>query len=273
MSFPNFALIANDIYRNSAQQAAQLLGISVNFSSERLSVDQLIEIGKKCDYIFVEPNFVPISTLKSVEKSGIRIYPPINTIEHLDKITKYPASLEKYSILIARSAHAQVSTWPISLLTDNLTITPAPSVSEELATSIQLSAIKLAGEINLIGCLELIVDAGNYHKLIDLNWLNPTVNFAISISSMTDYFEQFFRAILDLPLGSTSMKEKFAVSGKLKSDPKSDDYRPYLHLMARNPNLKFNQFSKEVAVCGDGLENLLTEIIHAQQYYSGEIVE
>jgi hypothetical protein len=43
--------------------------------------------------------------------------------------------------------------------------------------------------------------------------------------------------------------------------------------MARNPNLKFNQFSKEVAVCGDELENLLTEIIHAQQYYSGEIVE
>jgi 5-(carboxyamino)imidazole ribonucleotide synthase len=69
------------------------------------------------------------------------------------------------------------------------------------------------------------------------------------------------------------MKEKFAVSGKLKTDPKSDDYRPYLHLMARNPNLKFNQFSKEVAVCGDELENLLTEIIHAQQYYSGEIVE
>jgi phosphoribosylaminoimidazole carboxylase (NCAIR synthetase) len=273
MSFPSVGLIANGIYHSSIQEAAWLLGISVNYSSKRLSVDELVELDKRCDFIFVEPNFVPISTLKSVEKSGVRIYPPIKTIEQLDKITKYPASSERYSILIARSAHAQVSTWPISFLTESITITPAPSISEELATSIQLSAIKLAGEINLIGCFELIVDAKDHNRLIALNWLNPTVNFAIAIGSSTNYWEQFFRAILDLPLGSTLMREKFSVSGKLKTDPNSDDYRPYLHLMARNPNLKFNQISKEVAICGDEIEILLTEIIHAQQYYSGEIVE
>jgi hypothetical protein len=43
--------------------------------------------------------------------------------------------------------------------------------------------------------------------------------------------------------------------------------------MARTPALKFNQVSKEIAIYGDDLENLLTEIIHAQQYYSGDIDE
>jgi hypothetical protein len=43
--------------------------------------------------------------------------------------------------------------------------------------------------------------------------------------------------------------------------------------MARNPKLKFDQSIKQVGVIGDNLEDLLTEVIHAQQYYSGKIVE
>ena len=69
------------------------------------------------------------------------------------------------------------------------------------------------------------------------------------------------------------MTSAFTVTGKLKSDPASDDYRPYLHLMARNPKLKFDQSIKQVAISGSELESLLTEVIHAQQYFSGEIEE
>jgi hypothetical protein len=43
--------------------------------------------------------------------------------------------------------------------------------------------------------------------------------------------------------------------------------------MARNPKLKFNQSIKKVGIIGNNLDYLLTEIIHAQQYYSGEIEE
>ncbi|NBU93299.1 MAG: hypothetical protein EBS18_01875 [Actinobacteria bacterium] len=59
--------------------------------------------------------------------------------------------------------------------------------------------------------------------------------------------------------------------GELRTDPNSDDYRPYLHLMARNPKLKFDQRLRAVGLAGGNLEALITEIIHAQQYYSGEI--
>jgi hypothetical protein len=43
--------------------------------------------------------------------------------------------------------------------------------------------------------------------------------------------------------------------------------------MARNPKLKFDQEIKQVGIIGEELETLLTEIIHAQQYYSGKILE
>jgi hypothetical protein len=76
---------------------------------------------------------------------------------------------------------------------------------------------------------------------------------------------------LDLPLGESNSNDKYVVTGLLHTDPNSDDYRPYLHLMARNSRLKFDQRLKIVGVTGDSLETLLTEIIHAQQYYSGEI--
>jgi 5-(carboxyamino)imidazole ribonucleotide synthase len=74
-------------------------------------------------------------------------------------------------------------------------------------------------------------------------------------------------------LGSTKLLSKCVVTGVLETDLNSDDYRPYLHLMARNPNLKFDQSIKQVGVVGEDPEHLLTEIIHAQQYYSGKIVE
>ena len=41
--------------------------------------------------------------------------------------------------------------------------------------------------------------------------------------------------------------------------------------MARNPKLKFDQRMKLVGLAGENLEQLLAEVIHAQQYYSGEI--
>ena len=109
--------------------------------------------------------------------------------------------------------------------------------------------------------------------MLDVNWLAPNSGYWSQIGSKTNFYEQNLRAVLDLPLGSTDINSQFILTGKLSTDPTSDDYRPYLHLMARNPELKFNQVSKEVGITGDNLEDLLTEVIHTQQYYSGEINE
>ncbi|MFM8190987.1 MAG: hypothetical protein ACKN88_02265 [Candidatus Nanopelagicus sp.] len=273
MSFPIIGLIADDSNLNSFADDAKRLGVTINFSANKFETDQLVEFSKSCDFLCVEPNHVSLSALKTVQRSGVLTYPPLQSIEQLGKIQKYRPTNYMYSILVARSGHGQVSTWPITLITGNISITPVPGMSEELASSIQLSTIKLAGEIGLVGAVELIVDADDFTKLVSINWLNPVVQDNLCVGSVTGYAEQFLRAVLDLPLGSTEALRSYTVSGSLITDANSNDYRPYLHLMARNPNLKFNQATKTVSIIGDNVEKLLTEIIHAQQYFSGEIKE
>jgi 5-(carboxyamino)imidazole ribonucleotide synthase len=177
------------------------------------------------------------------------------------------------SILVTRSAHAQAASWPITLLTNDLSITPLSGISDEIAEEIQILALKLAAEVGLVGRFELIVDAVEYKKLDRINWITPFANFWNQIGSVTNFYEQNLRAVLDLPLGSTELLSKNTVTGFLNTNQSSDEYRPYLHLMARNSRLKFDQSIKQVGVIGDDLEELVTEIIHAQQYYSGQIIE
>jgi 5-(carboxyamino)imidazole ribonucleotide synthase len=103
----------------------------------------------------------------------------------------------------------------------------------------------------------------------------------------TSQFEQHLRAVLDLPLGDPTMTAPIAVvghmfiGGKLVGR-KIDMYRPYLHLMARTPGLKFHQYGNEVSpgrkaghitLLGERFEDLTNEIQHAIDYMSGEIDE
>lgn len=273
MAIPNIGLIADEIVKNNFKQEADKLGIGIKLFENGLSTEKIIELSKNCNFICVDPNLISISSLKSIERSGVIIYPPISAIESIAKLNLHPSNSEMFSIVVTRSPHAQISTWPITLITENILITPAPAISDEQAIEIQLSTINLANEIQLIGGLELIVDADDFRKLIAVNWTNPISSPAFAIGSVTGYFEQYLRAVLDLPLGNSKNLKSFIATGNLSTDINSDDYRPYLHLMARNPNLKFDQLRKKVGLLGDNLENMLTEIIHAQQYYCGEIDE
>ena len=100
--------------------------------------------------------------------------------------------------------------------------------------------------------------------------------------SVTSQFEQHLRAVLDLPLGDTSMRAPVAVMGNILGSSKTDMYRPYLHLMARNPGLKFHHYKKDVrpgrkighvTLLGNDAVELSHEVQHALDYMSGEIDE
>jgi 5-(carboxyamino)imidazole ribonucleotide synthase len=78
------------------------------------------------------------------------------------------------------------------------------------------------------------------------------------------------------------MTAKYAVMGNVLGGDKQDMYRPYLHLLARTPNLKVHQYRKEVkpgrkighvTLLGENLVELTTEVKHAIDYMSGAIDE
>ena len=192
------------------------------------------------------------------------------------------------SVMVARSPHNQAATWPATLTiqTDGIctsTVTPVPNISEVLAEKVQQAALEIAAAISLVGVMavEMFVIDENFY--INELALRPHNSGHWSIEgSETSQFEQHLRAILDLPLGSTAMQFEYAVMGNVLGGEKSDMYRPYLHLMARTPSLKFHQYGKEVrpgrkighvTMCGENLLQLQEEVAHAVDYMNGVIDE
>ena len=221
----------------------------------------------------------------------------INSMSELDELYKSNGTLlleEKLpfdfeiSVMVARSPHNQAATWPATLTVQNdgictMTITPVPNLSTELAQAVQSAALKIAEGINLIGVMAVEIFIVGEHFYINELALRPHNSGHWTIEgSETSQFEQHLRAILDLPLGSTSLTHKYAVMGNILGGKKEDMYRPYLHLMARRPDLHFHHYRKEfrpgrkighITLCGENLLELKEEIAHAIDYMSGAIDE
>ena len=192
------------------------------------------------------------------------------------------------SVMVARSPHNQAATWPATLTiqTDgicNMTVAPVPDISNELEESVQSAALKIAQGINLVGVMAVELFVKGEQLFINELALRPHNSGHWTIEgAVTSQFEQHLRAVLDLPLGDTAMTAKWAVMGNILGGNNQDMYRPYLHLMARTPNLKFHQYLKEVrpgrkighvTITGDDLVELRAEVSHALAYLSGEIDE
>jgi len=192
------------------------------------------------------------------------------------------------AVMVARSPHGQATSWTPTETVQvdgicTMTISPASSISSDVAESAQRLALEVANEVGVVGvmAIEMFVKAGEL--FINELAMRPHNSGHWTIEgSRTSQFEQHLRAILDLPLGDPKMTSRYAVMGNILGGEKTNMYRPYLHLMARNPDLKFHQYQKEVRLgrkighitaLGDDLVQLTTDVQHARQYMSGEIDE
>ena len=192
------------------------------------------------------------------------------------------------AVMVARSPHGQASTWaPTQTIQEDgictRTITPATKVSSEVCEKASALALMIAERVGLVGVMAVEMFVKGDQLFINELAMRPHNSGHWTIEgSVTSQFEQHLRAILDLPLGDPSMTSSFAVMGNILGGDKSDMYRPYLHLMARNPELKIHQYMKEVRpgrkighvnAVGEDLLHLEELIVHARDYMSGEIDE
>ena len=192
------------------------------------------------------------------------------------------------AVMVARSPHGQATSWTPTETVQvdgicTMTISPATSISSDVAESAQRLALEVANEVGVVGvmAIEMFVKGGEL--FINELAMRPHNSGHWTIEgSRTSQFEQHLRAILDLPLGDPKMTSRYAVMGNILGGEKTNMYRPYLHLMARNPDLKFHQYQKEVRLgrkighvtaLGDDLVQLTADVQHARQYMSGEIDE
>lgn len=337
-----FAQDAND---SAAQIASHVIGDYKNLS-------QVLEFAQSCDVVTFEHELIPLSVIKGLESSGIKVYPPssafiysqdkaqmreklkefaapsfqvvtgasavnqypviakaisggydgrgvwkVNSKEELSEILTHTSPLlveelidfdSEIAVMVARSPHGQATSWaPVETIQENgictITVTPAQSISPAVAKKAQKLALDIAQLVGVVGVMAVEMFVKGDVLYINELAMRPHNSGHWSIEgAVTSQFEQHLRAILDLPLGSPQMRTPYAVMGNVLGAEKTDMYRPYLHLMARNPALHFHQYKKEVrpgrkvghiTACGEDLVELIQEVRHARDYMSGVIDE
>jgi 5-(carboxyamino)imidazole ribonucleotide synthase len=341
----NLQLFASTSQDSGAQICSHTVG-------EYTDLAALIEFASKCEVVTFEHELVPISVIRVLEATGIRVYPPSsafiysqNKEKMREKLSGYPSpawkvvtstdSIDQYpliakaisggydgrgvwkinsqdeleellksvprllieelisfdceiAVMVARSPHGQATSWSATQTVQEdgictLTISPAQEISQELSSQAQKLALDIAQELGVVGVMAVEMFVKGENLFINEVAMRPHNSGHWTIDgSRTNQFEQHLRAILDLPLGDPSMTHEFAVMGNILGGDKTDMYRPYLHLMARNPDLKFHQYMKEVrpgrkighvTAAGSNLLQLREDVQHARDYMSGEIDE
>ena len=249
---------------------------------------QLLDFAGGCDLLtFVDlPNIAPLA--KVLEAEGVKVYPSSASLGYThdnvaQKISDFDSEI---SVLVARSPHGQSTSWaPTELIRENgeliTTVTPAQSISSKVAELVQRTALEMAQTIAIVGVMSVAMRVkGEEISISDISLgVHESANWSID-GAVTSQYEQHLRAILDLPLGSPEMSHDHVVAGNLFAGEKSDMYRPYLHLMARNPRLRFHQYRNDpfvgekvghVTIYGKDLPNLINEVEHTRDYFSGTI--
>ena len=193
------------------------------------------------------------------------------------------------AVHVARSPHGQSVVYPVvqSTQVDGVceeVIAPAPNLSDNHASQIQAIALKIAEILDVIGVFSVeLFDLGDGKVLINELAMRPHNSGHWTIDgSNTSQFENHLRAILDLPLGSPSLTSPNTVMVNVLGGQFDDMYKPFMHCMARDPELKIHLYGKEVKlgrkvghvnICGEKVSDLLERAHHAADYLTGKITE
>lgn len=177
-------------------------------------------------------------------------------------IEAFVAMRRELAAVVARSPFGQAAAWPVveTVQQDGIcveVIAPAPALDDDRAAAAGRLALRIAGELGVVGVLavELFeVDPGPDAPdgiLVNELAMRPHNSGHWSMDgSVTSQFEQHLRAVLDYPLGRTDPVAPFTVMGNVLGGPADGpgagigmDERVH-HLAARFPQVKVHLYGK-----------------------------
>jgi 5-(carboxyamino)imidazole ribonucleotide synthase len=157
--------------------------------------------------------------------------------------------------VVARSPFGQGAAWPIveTVQRDGICIevlAPAPGLTDDQADEAEELALRLAGELGVVGVLavELFEDRAGRLLVNELAMRPHNSGHWTIEGARTSQFEQHLRAVLDYPLGSTELTAPAVVMVNLLGadgdvEPKAIDERVH-HFMAHWPDVKLHLYGK-----------------------------
>ena len=286
-----------------SQESAALIANSVSVG-DTSNYSELTKFAIGTEVITFDTYQFSIENLKKLEEQGQLFRPSLSTIEKLHDLnlvrqTLRDAGLQvnhddikgqrELSLQVARSPHGQSVVYPVSQIKriDDVldeVITPAPNLSDFSASQLQSIALRISELFNIIGIFTVeFVDIGNSEFLISQIKLGPTNSGHWTIDgATTSQFENHLRAILDLPLGSPNLVAPFTVMVNVLGGQYEDMYKPFLHCMAHDPELRIHLYGKQVKegikvghvnISGNDVSDLIERAHHAADYLTGKITE
>ena len=175
--------------------------------------------------------------------------------------------------LVARSPFGQGATWPVveTVQRDGIcheVIAPAPDLDPDVAVAAEELALKLAGELGVVGVLAVeLFETTDGRLLVNELAMRPHNSGHWTIDgAVTSQFEQHLRAVCDYPLGETTPVARWTVMANVLGGDGEPELDKRLHqALAADPGLKVHLYGKEVrpgrkighvTVVGDDLDTV-----------------
>jgi 5-(carboxyamino)imidazole ribonucleotide synthase len=165
------------------------------------------------------------------------------------------AIARELAVDVARSPFGQGAAWPVveTVQADGIcveVIAPAPGLSDQLAQTAQQLGLRIAAALDVTGVLAVeLFETTDGELLVNELAMRPHNSAHWTIEgARTSQFEQHLRAVLDYPLGATTITAPVVVMANLLAGPddvvpKGIDERMH-HCMARWPDVKIHLYGK-----------------------------
>jgi 5-(carboxyamino)imidazole ribonucleotide synthase len=157
--------------------------------------------------------------------------------------------------VVARSPWGQVAAYPVveTVQRDGICIevlAPAPDLSEDRALAAQAMAIRVATELDVVGVLAVeLFERTDGEVLVNELAMRPHNSGHWTIEgARTSQFEQHLRAVLDYPLGETTLTAPSVAMVNVlggQSGGMSIDERLH-HLFAADPGARVHLYGKQI---------------------------
>jgi 5-(carboxyamino)imidazole ribonucleotide synthase len=193
--------------------------------------------------------------------------------------------VRELAAVVARSPFGQVAAYPVveTVQRDGICVevlAPAPGLSDDRAVQAQDLAIRIATHLDVIGLLAVeLFDTGT-DLIVNELAMRPHNSAHWTIEgARTSQFEQHLRAVLDYPMGDTSLNAPVVVMANvLGAAPVGRDMsldERLHHMFASEPAVKVHLYGKQVrpgrkighvTALGDDLEKVRASAARAARW-------
>jgi 5-(carboxyamino)imidazole ribonucleotide synthase len=206
------------------------------------------------------------------------------TLPAVERIVEQRVPLRReLAAVVARSPFGQVAAYPVveTVQRDGIcveVVAPAPRLPDRTASRAQETAIEIAAALGVVGVLAVEMFETDDGLLVNELAMRPHNSAHWTIEgARTSQFEQHLRAVLDYPLGDTSLTAPVVVMANVLGGAEGGmpiDERLH-HLFAAEPSAKVHLYGKQVrsgrkighvTVLGDELDDVRARAARAARW-------